>query len=102
MIWPPPRSPLFPYAPLSRSPPCEPSPTTCTGPPLPPVAAPPAPPVAVAVWVLVAVFSCLHWLAPLVVPVASWLQTAEMVPPVSSDKGSSHPQRADPELSPPE
>ena len=49
---------------LHASSPCAPSPTTCTGPPLPPVAVPPLPPVAVAVWVLVAVLLWWHWSLP--------------------------------------
>src|SRR5205807_104450 len=73
-------------------PPSDRSPTTCDGPAFPTVAEPPAPPVAVAVCVLVAVFSCLHWFAALVLPVASWLQTAELLPPTGSDTVSPDPE----------
>ena len=73
--------PPFAQAWPPNDPPLEPVPTTCTGPALPPVALPPLPPVVLVVWVLVAVLSCLHWSLPLVLPVASWLQTAVLLSP---------------------
>src|SRR5205085_10758763 len=51
------------------------------GPLVPPVAEPPLPPVVVVTWVLVAVFSCRHWFAPVVLPVASRLHTAPLLLP---------------------
>ena len=59
-------------------PPSAPSPTTCEGPPLPPVALPPAPPNVLVVWVLVAVLLWWHC-SPNVLPVASRLQMAELL-----------------------
>src|SRR6185295_35023 len=56
-------------------------PVTCVGPAFPPVADPPLPPVVGVVCVFVAVLSCLHWLAPSVLPVANWLQTAALLFP---------------------
>src|SRR5690242_9433728 len=94
----PPSPSLPPALPLCS----EPAPVTSRGPAFPPVAVPPAPPVAVAVCVLVAVLSCLHWLSALVLPVASWLQTAELLPLTESDVVWSATFGSDPELSRPE
>src|SRR5438874_718539 len=60
---------------------CAPSPTASEGPLVPPDAVPPLPPVVVVTCVLEAVLVWWHWFAPAVLPVASWLQTAELLPP---------------------
>ena len=72
-------SPPFAEALPPLEPAFESSPTLCAGPPVPPVALPPAPPVVVVVCVLVAEFVWWHWSLPCVLPVASCLQTSELL-----------------------
>src|SRR5207237_9799875 len=54
------------------------------GPLVPRMASLPGPPVVVVVYVFVLVLSRLLWLAPAVLPVASSLQTDELLPPLDS------------------
>src|SRR5436190_974692 len=74
-------SPPFAYASPPYELPSEPLPTTCTGPPLPPVAVPELQRVVEVGWVLLAVLLWWHWSLPCVLPVASCLQTSELLPP---------------------